>query len=74
MCTFVGSRLFGRSVLFLCTIPGASAGRRVYGVLRGDFDASARVNAGRAGSRAEMRAEAKLMAKELYKNCKKKET
>ena len=66
--------LVSAAFAFLCKITGASAVRRFYRFLRGDFDASARVNAGRAGSRAEMRAEAKRMAKELYKNGKKKET
>jgi len=66
--------LVSAAFAFLSKITGASAVRRFYRFLRGDFDASARVNAGRAGSRAEMRAEAKRMAKELYKNGKKKET
>ena len=71
---FRETRLVSAAFAFLCKITGASAVRRFYRFLRGDFDASARVNAGRAGSRAEMRAEAKRMAKELYKNGKKKET
>jgi len=71
---FRETRLVSAAFAFLCKITGASAVRRFYRFLRGDFDTSARVNAGRSGSRAEMRAEAKRMAKELYKNGKKKET
>ena len=69
---FRETRYVSAMVAFLGKITGASFVVRSYRFLRGDFEKSVRVNAGRAGNRAEIRAEAKRIAKEMYKNSNKK--
>ena len=69
---FRETRYVSATVAFLGKITGASFVVRSYRFLRGDFEKSVRVNAGRAGNRAEIRAEAKRIAKEMYKNSNKK--